>query len=182
MTKNEIRAAAKARRRSLTHNEIVTKSEAALTLLLPYLENADTVFCYMAAFNEPRTGELIERLISYGKRVAVPVTDTVSNTITPVLYTGRQELISGAMGIPEPKSRITVASDEIDAAVIPGIAFDRDGTRIGFGAGYYDRFLEGFKGLKIGLCYDFQVYDRLPRDTHDIPMDVIVTERTAYDI
>lgn len=182
MTKDDIRAAAKARRRSLSHDEIIKMSDASQTLLMPYLKSADTVFCYMAAFNEPRTDGIIEQLISSGKRVAVPVTDTKTNTITPVLYTGRDDLVSGAMGIKEPKSRIAVSPDEISAAVIPGIAFDKGGMRIGFGAGYYDRFLEGFKGLKIGLCYDFQVYDSIPHDKHDIPMDVIITERTAYDI
>lgn len=179
MTKDEIRAAAKARRRSLTHIEIVTKSNAAQKLLMPFLKSASTVMCYMAAFNEPRTDGIIKSLISNEKRVAVPVTDTKTNTITPVLYT--DELCIGAMGIKEPKIKTSVAVNEIDAAVIPGIAFDRRGMRIGFGAGYYDRLLESFTGLKIGLCYDFQVYDSLPHDKHDIPMDIIVTERTAYD-
>ena len=180
MTKDEIRAAAKKRRRELCNDEINTKSQAIYERLMPLLGTAKTVMCYMSAFNEPRTDRVISELIENGARVAAPVTDTALKTITPALYTGM--LRRGAYGIFEPDKCIEVAPDCIDIAIIPGIAFDRDGRRIGFGSGYYDRFLAEFKGKKIGVCYEFQLYDSLPHDAHDIAMDMIVTERKVYDI
>lgn len=180
MTKEEIRAAAKERRRALCNDEVITKSHAISERLLPLLGTAKTVMCYMSTFNEPHTDRIIEKLIGSGARVAVPVTDTDRKTITPSLYTG--ELRRGAYGIYEPDECIKIDPECIDIAIIPGIAFDMDGWRIGFGAGYYDRFLSEFTGKKIGVCYEFQLYESIPHDTHDIAMDIIVTERKVYDI
>ncbi|MBR0366428.1 MAG: 5-formyltetrahydrofolate cyclo-ligase [Clostridia bacterium] len=180
MTKDEIRAAAKERRRALCREDVIKKSQDIFDRLMPLLDTAKTVMCYMSAFNEPRTDRVIAELIKNGVRVAVPVTDTDTKTITPALYTG--ELKRGAYGIYEPEDRIAIDPNNIDIAVIPGIAFDRRGTRIGFGAGYYDRFLAGFVGKKIGICYELQLYDEIPHDEHDIAMDTIVTERKVYDI
>lgn len=169
----------KAKRRMLTHDEIITKSLAIYNRLVPYLENAGTVMCYLAAFNEPRTDQITEYLFGRGKQVAVPITG--ARTITPALLTPHDKLRTGAYGIREPEKYKEVNISDIDIALIPGIAFDTRGMRIGFGKGYYDRFLESFKGVKIGICYEFQVFSALNCDSHDVPMDMLVTERRIYD-
>lgn len=181
MTKDEIRAAAKARRRSLSREEVAEKSKRIYDNLMPLLDSADTVMCYLAAFNEPRTEEIITALLAAGKRVVVPVTHTGSHTITPSYLNSLDALRAGTYGIKEPVECIPARVSDIDIAIIPGIAFDRSGMRIGFGKGYYDRFLSEFKGLKIGLCYEFQLYDSVPHDAHDIPMDIIITEGLVHN-
>ena len=181
MTKDEIRAAAICGRRALSHEDIIEKSRAIPTRLMPFLDNADTVMCYIAAFNEPRTADIIQALYDAGKQIVVPVSDISNCTIRPSYLSSPDKLIRGGYGIPEPIEFIPADIDDIDISVIPGIAFDKSGMRIGFGKGYYDRFLAEFKGLRIGLCYELQLYDTLPHDLHDIPMDIIITEGNVYN-
>lgn len=180
MTKDEIRAAVKLGRRALSHNDMIAKSKAISAQLIPFLDNASTVMCYLSAFNEPRTDDIIGRLFSEGKRIVVPVTDTGTCTIIPSYLTSPDKLRTGAYGIREPIECAPAQISDIDISIIPGVAFDRSGMRIGFGKGYYDRFLAEFEGLKIGLCYDFQLYESVPHDEHDIAMDIIITEGMLY--
>ena len=181
MTKDEIRAAAVSGRRALSHEDITEKSRAISTRLMPFLEKADTIMCYIAAFNEPRTADIIQRLFDAGKKIVVPVSDALTCTILPSYLTSPGKLIRGEYGIPEPSEFIPADIGDIDISIIPGIAFDRSGMRIGFGKGYYDRFLAEFSGMKIGLCYELQLYDSIPHDSHDIPMDIIITEGSIYN-
>ena len=181
MTKDMIRAAAKARRRSLSRDEVAEMSRCITERLMPLLKDAGTVMCYLSAFNEPDTEGIISSLLSHGKRVVVPVTDTNTCTITPSYLTSLDGLVRGSYGIAEPSQCVPAKTSDIDISVVPGIAFDRSGMRIGFGKGYYDRFLSEFNGHKIGLCYDFQLYDSVPHDEHDIPMDIIITEGNIYN-
>lgn len=83
----------------------------------------------------------------------------------------------GSFGILEPKkSSLSVDKSDVDLFVVPGIAFDRKGYRLGWGKGYYDRLLAGVKATKIGLAYNFQIIPRLPHKKYDIPMDIVITE------
>ena len=88
----------------------------------------------------------------------------------------------GAFNIQEPVGSTTVPLSTIDVAIIPGIAFDKNGIRLGRGKGYYDRLLCQCDVLKVGICYDFQLMDKLPSDTHDIPMDIIITPKQTIII
>ena len=136
---------------------------------------------YLSAFKEPDTFNLISELLSTGKEICVPITDVETFTITPSRLVSLANLIKGAYGIYEPRENISVPVSEIDIALIPGIAFTTSGDRLGFGKGYYDRFLKDFKGFKIGIGYDFQITDEIPADKHDIKMDMIVTEKRIYN-
>ncbi|MEZ4271321.1 MAG: 5-formyltetrahydrofolate cyclo-ligase [Myxococcota bacterium] len=91
------------------------------------------------------------------------------------------ELSPGYRSIPEPQGR-PCALPEIEAIVVPGLAFDKKGGRIGYGAGYYDRTLSVYPGVTIGLAYDFQVVSTLPQASHDAPMDWIITPAGALEI
>ena len=70
--------------------------------------------------------------------------------------------------------------EEIDLVVVPGIAFDRRGHRIGFGGGFYDRFLANVQVVKVGLCYDDLILQEIPNEPHDVPMDIVVAQTATY--
>lgn len=183
MNKNILRESMKNARRELTDDFIRTASEKITQTVFntDALKNASVVLVYMSAFREPDTIELTDKLLSAGKCVCVPVSDTDSCTFIPSRITSLNGLRKGAYGIPEPPVIVPVGISDIDTALIPGIVFDRNGNRIGFGKGYYDRFLSEFHGKKIGISYDFQVLETVPAGTHDIKMDLIITEKRIYN-
>ncbi|MEJ7556308.1 MAG: 5-formyltetrahydrofolate cyclo-ligase, partial [Aquificaceae bacterium] len=89
-------------------------------------------------------------------------------------------LSPGAFCILEPSKGKEVRPEEVELSLIPGIAFDKAGYRIGYGKGYYDRLFERLGGLKVGVCYEFQVLEEVPRDDWDMPVDLVVTEEKIY--
>lgn len=134
---------------------------------LPEFKKASTVMLYM-----PIKGEAdVTGLLSEGKTFLVPVTEG-ENMYAASVY---GEFEKGAFGVPEPKMRER-HDGEIDIVIVPGVVFGRDFNRIGFGKGYYDRFLEGRKCIKIGVCHAFQLADGIDAAPHDIKMDLIITE------
>ena len=139
---------------------------------------AHTILLYSALPDEVPTQQLLDELLRKGKVVLLPrVTSATDMELRR--YTGRNSLSRGAYGIMEPTGELFTDYDSIDAAIIPGRAFDREGHRLGRGKGYYDRFLSRVPNIyKIGLCYAWQVFDRIPADEHDIPMDVMVVVET----
>lgn len=182
MTKDELRLEMKRLRRQITKEESEQKSRAAADAVfeLPQYKSAETVMAYMASFKEISTSAIIRDALKH-KRLVIPVSNTDSFTITPSYLKSENELVKGAYGIYEPRIIEPAEVNDIDIAFIPGIAFDRRGGRLGFGKGYYDRFLSEFHGVKIGFCYEFQLIDTLPLDSHDIPMDIIITEKRIYN-
>lgn len=183
MNKEELREVMRKKRRELSPEFIKKASDNISDALinLSCIKNAKHITVYLSAFKEPDTFSLIEKLLSDGKRISVPVSNTDTFTITPSLIKSLDRLKKGTYGISEPKEIISVPIDKIDVALIPGIAFSDSGDRLGFGKGYYDRFLEEFKGVKIGVGYDFQIIDAIPVSEHDIGMDMIVTEKRIYN-
>ncbi len=183
MNKDALREATRTKRRSLSPEFIKKASDKIkdTVLELECLKNAQLVMVYLSAFKEPDTFALISALLNAGKEICVPITDVDAFTITPSRLLSLDSLKKGAYGIYEPKEKISVPVSQIDVAFIPGIAFTSSGDRLGFGKGYYDRFLADFKGMKIGIGYDFQITDKIPTDEHDIKMDMIVTEKRIYN-
>ena len=89
---------------------------------------------------------------------------------------------SGRFGILEPIELAKITYKSIDMVLVPGVIFDKNGYRLGYGLGYYDRFLNKLpKAVKVGLCFDFQVMDKVPREEHDIPVDYIVTDKEIIE-
>lgn len=127
---------------------------------------------YSSFSTEARTDLLIERLLSEGKRVYLPRVE--GERLAPVLY---GELKKGAFGINEPVGE--EYKGEIDVTVVPLLAVNERGYRIGYGKGYYDRFLKGRKTLKVGYGYDFQIED-FTEDEWDEPLDLYLSERGIY--
>ena len=140
----------------------------------PRLADAHTVLLYSALPDEVPTLPLLNRLTTVGKTVLLP--RVVSDTDMELRrYTGPNDLEPGAFGIMEPTGELFTDYDLIDVAVVPGMAFDREGHRLGRGKGYYDRFLAQLPHIyKIGICFPFQLVDKVPADAHDMLMDEVV--------
>ena len=138
---------------------------------------AKVLFCFVGVDPEPDTLPLIRALLHTGRRVAVPRC-LEGGVMVAVEITSVEELHPGRYGIPEPpEGRPALAPYEIDAAIIPGVAFDAEGGRLGRGAGYYDRWLSAFDGFKCGICRDRVVAKTpLPMEEYDVRMDAVVTE------
>ncbi|HEC88549.1 MAG TPA: 5-formyltetrahydrofolate cyclo-ligase, partial [Thermoplasmata archaeon] len=93
-----------------------------------------------------------------------------------------KELHTGEYGILEPRKEFLRIENNADIFIIPGIVFDEDGNRIGYGGGYFDRFLSDFKGKKIALAYEFQIIKKMPNEKHDVKMDFIVTDKRIIKV
>ena len=135
---------------------------------------------YAAKGNEVRTENMIKESIRMGKKVAVPVMRK-ERTLSPSLLTDYDtELTIKRFGILEPREKCLrfIKPEEIEIVIVPGVAFDRCGGRIGFGKGFYDNFLKemGNKAHTIGIAYQFQIVDKLPVNESDISIDIIISE------
>ncbi len=145
--------------------------------------SAGFVMCYMDFRNEVRTREYIGKCLAGGKRVALPVVKKDGGLRDILAYEVRDletDLCKGAYGIMEPvhgRAR-EVEAEELDLVIVPGVAFDLKRHRLGYGAGYYDRFLRRTKPscAKIGIAFDCQIEDKIPAEAHDIAMDAVITE------
>ena len=131
---------------------------------------------YMPLGNETDTSDITEAAFKDGKKVAFPVTDAETGEITPYYATENTQFKQGAFSVNEPNNDDIAALSDIDVIVVPGIAFDKSGARVGFGKGCYDRLLKQSCAVKVGLCYDYQVCDWIAMDEFDVNMDYLVTE------
>lgn len=145
---------------------------------------AQTLFLYVSFRSELPTLLLLEHILASGKRAVVPVTLVAEKDLLPVLITDpATELLPGYCSIPEPvmaiRDKKSIAAEEIDIILLPGSVFDERGGRMGYGGGYYDRFVSkrAPQALRIGLCHDLQVVDKAPLQEHDELLDYIVTEQ-----
>lgn len=134
--------------------------------------HARTLLLYYALHDEVDTSLLFKRLSD--KTILLPkVIDSENMELR--IYTGENDLATGCYGIKEPVGKVFADFAKIDVAIIPGMAFDCQGHRLGRGKGYYDRLLSKIpQAYKIGLCFDFQIIDSVPVDSHDIRMDEVV--------
>ena len=133
------------------------------------------------------TLEIIKRCLKVGVRVAVPLVESSTVSMVPLLIKDPgKDLVPGYYNIPEPDPEKTMPIEpaEIDAAVIPGSVFDINGGRLGYGGGYYDRFLvnKAPQAKRIGFAFELQVIDQVPVAPHDQPLDVLITEKRIVNI
>lgn len=144
-----------------------------------YYKNAKTIMTFISFGAEVDTHDFIKQSIKNNKRIVVPITlpETKQLKLSEVLDFG--ELETGYYDILTPKKEFIryVDPSEVDLIIVPGVAFDREGYRIGYGGGYYDRFLSKLGHIpKISLAFDMQLIDKVPREDFDIPVDYIITE------
>ncbi|MBO5415846.1 MAG: 5-formyltetrahydrofolate cyclo-ligase [Clostridia bacterium] len=139
---------------------------------------ADTVLMYYPIKGEIDITPVAAEAFARGKRVAYPICDTESRTMTFRYVESLSELREGSYSIPEPhESAPAFDGGEHALCIIPAFAFDKDGYRLGYGGGYYDRFLKSFVGTALGAVYSEFLTDALPRGYYDIAASVVVTER-----
>ena len=183
MTKEILRKEYKQKRAELTDDKKWVKSQNIQNLFIQsdIYKSSKCLMVYMPLGKETETDLIISRAFSDGKVVVIPVTDESTGRITPVVIDKNTEYIKGAFSVREPKEKILCPKEDIDTVVVPGIAFDKKGNRMGFGKGCYDMFLEDFNGVKVGMCYDFQLADDLPHSEYDIAMDYIFSDKIIID-
>jgi 5-formyltetrahydrofolate cyclo-ligase len=142
---------------------------------LPEFLEASTIFAYCSMDREPDTAGIIRKAFDLGKQVLLPAC-LGGGVMEARMIRSLSELGPGRFGIPEPSAVVGVPPDQVDLILVPAVTFDREGFRLGRGGGYYDRYLSGTKAYTVGLAREKLLFDVLPREEHDIPVNCIVTE------
>ncbi|MDD7184084.1 MAG: 5-formyltetrahydrofolate cyclo-ligase [Ruminococcus sp.] len=175
MDKKELRKIFRKKR-----NQISGKSEkdfkiAERVLSLEEVKNSRNILIYVSYGSETDTYSIIKRLLEEEKKVAVP--RCLENGIMEFIYIkSLDELSAGAFGIPEPSGNIRAVINKNTVCIVPALSFSPDGTRLGYGGGYYDRFLESENIYTVGICYDEMLSESLPSEKHDVKIKKVITE------
>jgi len=182
LSKKDIRKMISDKRDSLTPDEINSKSYAIYETLTneQVFLSAGWIMAYIDARNEVRTRAIIQRAWDTSKRVAVPLCERQSHNMIASEITSFDDLCEGSYSIGEPKKECVRYVDArlLDIIIVPAIAYDKRGYRIGYGGGYYDRFLSSLKdhAITIGIAFDMQIVDEIPVEPFDVPVDMVITE------
>lgn len=159
--------------------EKAARQVADRVLDLPEIQAAHRVFSCLSFDAEINTWDLVRRLLETGREVYVPRTDPATRRLHLHPYPCPLETLSFGLRQPKPDAPelpLDTVDQHIDAALVIGLAFDPAGYRLGHGGGYFDRFLPARPFPTIGLAYELQILDALPRAPHDVPLDIVVTE------
>jgi 5-formyltetrahydrofolate cyclo-ligase len=184
--KTTIRQQAHAARNQQLDKDELSRQICDTFMALPEYAAARTVLFYLDVRSEVRTRHVLPLALQGGKRIVVPY--CVNNELELFLLTGMEELAVGMYKILEPRSGLRdlpvkkVAPEEIDLVMVPGVAFDRGGARMGHGLGYYDKLLQHARPdvPLIALAFECQLFPEIPTESHDVFMDRIITERAIY--
>ena len=176
--KKLLRDHARALRSALSPAEILEKSGCICRNLLDVLDGTNSLLVYASKPPEVNTQALIGRLIAQGKTVIVPIIEKDTKTLRLSYLDNPAVLQESTFRVPEPVGHeLPAHASDVKAAVIPMLAFDKLGNRLGYGAGYYDRFLSSHPHLtRIGLAFACQELEEIPADATDAGMDIIVTD------
>lgn len=157
---------------------------SAKVLALREYATADTIFTYVSTPIEVDTFGLIHAAFLNHKKVAVPRCVPGTREMEFYYIRSEEDLSPGSFGVlePSPDPANLVGAEVTGLCIVPGLAFDPHGYRLGYGKGYYDRFLSSFSGKKVGICYVGCVQLNLPRGYYDRPVDILVTERYVRNI
>lgn len=192
--KRKIRQEFLKKRNNLSRDEIKSKSEKIEKELfsLPEFQRAKTVMFYVSFRSEVETEKMTRNALKLKKKIVIPVVHGEKIVVSEIKNL-KKELTKGSFGIKEPKKefRRRVNQKEIDLVVVPGVVFDKRGGRLGYGRGYYDRFLRS-KSIRsrmsrsrqcvlIGLAFDLQIARKIPLVKEDMKVDKIVTESGIVD-
>lgn len=188
--RSSLRKQKMAERDTLSEIDQYTRSSRICVNLfkLEQIQKAQTVFVYMDYRSEVQTMEFINLCILTEKTVTIPYTMPQEKKLVSVRITNpERDVEPGYCGILEPLDRLLQTAvtepQNIDVAIIPGSVFDRKGGRLGYGGGYYDRFLSGpaSRAFRIGIAYEVQIVEKVPLQEHDQTMDMVITEKNIYD-
>ena len=178
----ELRKNIKLERDSMSNNEVILKSKQIKERILTFslFNQSNSIMFYYQKGNEVNLNGLMSSQLNHQKRkIILPKTNKDDFSMKSYQINNLSEdLENGAFGIMEPKKDcLEINTEQIDLVFVPGVAFDLAGNRLGHGLGYYDRFLEDFNGIKVGVAYDFQIVDSIKVKSHDVPMDYVITEK-----
>ena len=163
------------------NSQIITEK----LLSMDCIQQASTIMLYLDFNYEVKTDQLITKLISLRKTVTSPVTIKDERKLIPYEIINLKEGINlGAYGIREPNKNISNEIDvkNIDVLIVPAVAYDKNCYRLGYGGGYYDRFIERLRddAITIGIAFDLQLFDSIPKEEHDAQLNYIITESSTY--
>lgn len=175
MTKQELRAQIRQLKRAMTEAQIVEASQrlGQLFAASEAYKQAKTIYGYLPYNQEVRTTPMLQRALDDGKLVAVP--KCYGEEMRFIYLDDLSKVEKGYCGIPEPIEDGPIADDETALVLMPGLAFDKEGHRMGYGGGFYDKFLEKEPNHPtLALCYEFQMLPYLETEDHDIPVDTVI--------
>ena len=175
MNKKELRSIIRAQKRAMTEEMIVAKSEklGQLFAASELYKNAKAIYGYLPYNQEVRTVPMLEQALKDGKKVAVP--KCYGEEMRFIWMDDLSKVEKGYANIPEPIADEPVADDPTALVLMPGLAFDPKGNRMGYGGGFYDKFLAAEPTHPtLALCYDFQMLEHLETEAHDLPVDVVL--------
>lgn len=175
MDKQALRKMIREKKRAMTEMQIEQASARLAQLLYssPLYRQATTIYGYLPYNQEVRTVPMLEQALAEGKRVAVP--KVYGDEMRFLYIDDLSRVEKGYAGIPEPVDDEPVAKDPTALVLMPGLAFDKAGHRIGYGGGFYDKFLSAEPDHPtLALCYGFQMLDELPTEEFDIPVDCVL--------
>lgn len=178
MKKEDIRRRVKAQKAMLDQGERLAAAQAVFAALeqTAAFMMADHILMYHSLADELSTRDFLERW-GTRKHFYLPRVNGVNLDILPY---DRSRMALGAFHIEEPTGNDTADAARMELIVVPAVAYDRRGNRVGRGKGYYDRLLKETRALKIGVAYDFQVVGDIDTDEHDVPVDIVITDRAIY--
>ena len=175
--KKALRNKIKEQKRQVPEEELAFLSEKISERIYSdeMVEKSQFIMAYCSLPDEVESMRLIDRLYRRGKTILLPV--VMGDDMVLRRYAGRESMNRGAFNIWEPAGEEFVDYDKIEMALVPGVAFDRSGHRLGRGKGYYDRFLPMIpQAEKVGVCFGFQMVSEVPCESFDIVMDRVITE------
>lgn len=179
--KARVRARLKALRRTTPAAERARLSAMVEDRLfdIPFLARARTVMAFSSFGSEVCTDGIIGRLHDRGQRIVLPV--VAGGDLEPVVFRPGDAIRRTSYGANEPVSAERASVSAIDVVIVPGLAFDRQGYRIGYGGGFYDRFLPRLdpRALRVGVAYHYQLFEELPHGPADEPVDLVVTDQAT---
>ena len=185
--KRQLRELGHARRHSQPDKDRLSEEICRKAMSLPGYVDAQTVLCYVDIRDEVRTRPLLKAALDAGKRVVIPYC-VAGDRLELFRMESFDELAAGTFGILEPadawrdREDRRVEAAELDLIVVPGVAFDRRGGRIGHGKGYFDRLLERVRAdaAMVAPAFECQIFDEIPMQSHDVYMDMVITETAVY--
>ena len=176
MQKNQFRKKCLEQRRLISNKDEKSLLICEELLKLDIYKNSRTIAVYLAKKEEVNLSFLINKALQDGKNIVIP--KITNNCMKFYIYHVDEELIISSFHILEPKGeeRYMVNNTSIDLFIVPGVAFDFQNHRMGYGKGYYDKYLKDSKGYKIGVAFKEMVFDKIPYDDNDIPMDMVIAK------
>ncbi|WP_349497239.1 5-formyltetrahydrofolate cyclo-ligase [Clostridium felsineum] len=179
-SKKELREKMILKRDALTSDLKLVKDNIIYNKVVNSIQyrNANNIFIFVSYKNEVDTHNIINKAIHDGKRVFVPKVISKEKGMEAIEIKGVSDLEKSSYGILEPKGFSYIEPKDIELVILPGLAFDKNGGRIGYGGGFYDRYMKLLKdsAIKIGICYNFQVVDKVIMDVNDVAVDKFITD------